>query len=219
MVVVAAALAPGVEHDNDLPDGVVLTFFVLNVVVVTGIAWVTLYSFMRDRERLRRLQRDYLDQELVVRQSQKLASLGTLAAGAIAVPLNPTAPPAELRGELDAVGATVVVASSEYEAVATEVADYLVARGVTFREAHDIAGALVRRAIDRGVELAGLSIDDFRAEHAAFAEDVVTGEADLALCVVLRQGQLEEQLARLAAASPPAARKGRRARRAVDDRH
>jgi Na+-translocating ferredoxin:NAD+ oxidoreductase RNF subunit RnfB len=54
---------------------------------------------------------------------------------------------------------------------------------------------------------------------AAFAEDVVTGEADLALCVVLRQGQLEEQLARLAAASPPAARKGRRARRAVDDRH
>jgi argininosuccinate lyase len=56
--------------------------------------------------------------------------------------------------------------------VATEVADYLVAHGVAFREAHDIAGALVRTAIDRGVELAGLSLDDFRAEHAAFDADV-----------------------------------------------
>jgi argininosuccinate lyase len=56
--------------------------------------------------------------------------------------------------------------------VATEVADYLVAKGIAFRDAHDAAGALVRRAVDRGVELAGLAIDDFRAENPAFAEDV-----------------------------------------------
>jgi argininosuccinate lyase len=56
--------------------------------------------------------------------------------------------------------------------VATEVADYLVAKGVAFRDAHDAAGALVRRAVDRGVELAGLGLDDFRAENPAFAEDV-----------------------------------------------
>jgi argininosuccinate lyase len=56
--------------------------------------------------------------------------------------------------------------------VATEVADYLVARGIPFREAHDIAGALVRKAIGRGVELSGLALEDFRAEHAAFDQDV-----------------------------------------------
>src|SRR4051812_17081732 len=36
------------------------------------------------------------------------AYLGVLGAGAIAVPLNPTAPPAELRRELDAVEATAI---------------------------------------------------------------------------------------------------------------
>jgi argininosuccinate lyase len=56
--------------------------------------------------------------------------------------------------------------------VATELADYLVARGVPFRDAHDVAGALVRRAIERGVELAGLALDELQAEHAAFAADV-----------------------------------------------
>ena len=53
---------------------------------------------------------------------------------------------------------------------------------------------------------------------ATFAEDVVTGEVDLAQCVVLRQGQLEEQLARLAAAGVPASRE-QRARRSGDDGH
>jgi argininosuccinate lyase len=56
--------------------------------------------------------------------------------------------------------------------VATELADYLVTRGVAFREAHDIAGALVRRASERGVELAALSLDELRALHPAFGPDV-----------------------------------------------
>ena len=38
--------------------------------------------------------------------------------------------------------------------VATEVADYLVTKGVPFREAHDISGHLVRVASGKGVELA-----------------------------------------------------------------
>jgi argininosuccinate lyase len=56
--------------------------------------------------------------------------------------------------------------------VATELADYLVAKGVAFRDAHDVAGALVRKAIEKGVELSGLSLDELRAEHAAFDDDV-----------------------------------------------
>jgi argininosuccinate lyase len=48
-------------------------------------------------------------------------------------------------------------------ALATEPADYLALKGVPFAEAHDIAGALVRRAEERGVELSGLSAADLAA--------------------------------------------------------
>jgi argininosuccinate lyase len=56
--------------------------------------------------------------------------------------------------------------------VATELADYLVARGVAFREAHDVAGGLVRDAIARGVELGALDLATLRAAHPAFDADV-----------------------------------------------
>ncbi|HEY5924070.1 MAG TPA: argininosuccinate lyase [Kofleriaceae bacterium] len=58
--------------------------------------------------------------------------------------------------------------------VATELADYLVTKGVAFREAHDIAGHLVRVATERGVELAALDLDTLRAAHAAFDADVAS---------------------------------------------
>jgi argininosuccinate lyase len=58
--------------------------------------------------------------------------------------------------------------------VATELADYLVTKGVAFREAHDVAGHLVRVATDRGVELAELSLDELRAAHPAFEHDVAS---------------------------------------------
>jgi argininosuccinate lyase len=56
--------------------------------------------------------------------------------------------------------------------VATELADYLVTRGVAFREAHDVAGHLVRVASARGVELARLTLDELRAAHPRFDADV-----------------------------------------------
>lgn len=56
--------------------------------------------------------------------------------------------------------------------VATEIADYLVTKNVPFREAHDIAGHLVRVASERGIELAALSLDDLRAAHSAFEPDL-----------------------------------------------
>ena len=56
--------------------------------------------------------------------------------------------------------------------VATEVADYLVTKGIPFREAHDIAGHLVRVASAKGVELAGLSLDELKAAHPSFEADL-----------------------------------------------
>lgn len=56
--------------------------------------------------------------------------------------------------------------------VATEVADYLVSKGLPFRKAHDIAGALVRTALQRKLELNGLSLDDYQAESELFEKDI-----------------------------------------------
>ncbi|MDB4974871.1 MAG: Argininosuccinate lyase, partial [Myxococcaceae bacterium] len=55
---------------------------------------------------------------------------------------------------------------------ATEIADYLAERGVPFREAHHVAGRLVARAVRAGKVLAELSLEDFRAEHPNFSDDI-----------------------------------------------
>ncbi len=56
--------------------------------------------------------------------------------------------------------------------LATDLAEYLVRRGVPFRQSHEIVGRLVRRAEEAEVSLADLPLDDFRAEHEAFESDV-----------------------------------------------
>jgi argininosuccinate lyase len=57
--------------------------------------------------------------------------------------------------------------------MATDLADYLVDRGVSFRDAHAAVGRLVREAEERAVELDALPIGSFRAAHPAFGEDVL----------------------------------------------
>ena len=54
---------------------------------------------------------------------------------------------------------------------ATDVADYLVGRGVPFREAHHLTGGLVRLCLDGGVGLADVELDRLRALSPAFDED------------------------------------------------
>ena len=56
--------------------------------------------------------------------------------------------------------------------LATDLADYLVARGVPFRAAHHAVGALVREAEARGVALSALPAEAFTAAHPAFGDDV-----------------------------------------------
>jgi argininosuccinate lyase len=66
---------------------------------------------------------------------------------------------------------------------ATDLADYLARRGVAFREAHGIAGGLVKLAAERGVGLADLTLGEMRAASPAIGEDVykaLTVEACLA---------------------------------------
>src|SRR2546423_9379889 len=56
--------------------------------------------------------------------------------------------------------------------MATDLADYLVRKGATFREAHGAVGSLVRESERRGVEMHELPLASFTATHARFEEDV-----------------------------------------------
>ena len=56
--------------------------------------------------------------------------------------------------------------------LATDVADYLVARGVSFREAHAVVGGLVRTLLEQGRDFSSLSPDEWRTHAAAFGDDV-----------------------------------------------
>ena len=58
--------------------------------------------------------------------------------------------------------------------LATDLADYAVAHGVPFREAHAIAGKAVRRAIELGIKLDQLSVSELQAINPVFDHDVVT---------------------------------------------
>ncbi len=56
--------------------------------------------------------------------------------------------------------------------LATDLADYLVRHGVPFRKAHHVVGQVVQYCIRNGKELTGCSLDEFKAFHKAFDEDV-----------------------------------------------
>ena len=55
---------------------------------------------------------------------------------------------------------------------ATEMADYLVKRGVPFRSAHDIVGRAVLTAVEKGKELNELKLTDLRQFSGEFDEDI-----------------------------------------------
>jgi argininosuccinate lyase len=56
---------------------------------------------------------------------------------------------------------------------ATDLADYLVRKRVTFREAHGAVGRLVREAEEARCELGALPFSSFRAAHTGFDQDVM----------------------------------------------
>jgi argininosuccinate lyase len=69
--------------------------------------------------------------------------------------------------------------------LATELADYLVLKGVPFRTAHVVVGRIVRYRLDRGKDLIGISLDELRGFSPAFEKD--------ALDVLSVEGALERK--------------------------
>lgn len=65
----------------------------------------------------------------------------------------------------------LALASSGYMN-ATELADYLVRKGVPFREAHEMVGKIVMRAIELGRELGQMSLEELREFSGLIGDDV-----------------------------------------------
>ncbi|PIE67585.1 MAG: argininosuccinate lyase [Deltaproteobacteria bacterium] len=57
---------------------------------------------------------------------------------------------------------------------ATDMADYLVGRGMPFRKAHACVGAAVAHALDQGKELNELSLDELKSFSSLIQEDIFT---------------------------------------------
>jgi argininosuccinate lyase len=55
---------------------------------------------------------------------------------------------------------------------ATELADYFVRKGVPFRKAHETVGRIIVTAMERGVELGDLSLDELRSFSTGIESDV-----------------------------------------------
>ena len=81
---------------------------------------------------------------------------------------------------------------------ATDAADYLVRKGVPFRDAHGIIGRLVLRCISRNEGFDTLPLSEYRAESEAFDEDIYDA-VSLRTCVEKRltkgaPGAMQEEI-------------------------
>jgi argininosuccinate lyase len=64
--------------------------------------------------------------------------------------------------------------------LATDVADYLVARGMPFRRAHEVVGTMVRRLLAAGRDFSDLTADEWRDASDMFGDDAPEAATALA---------------------------------------
>jgi argininosuccinate lyase len=64
------------------------------------------------------------------------------------------------------------MAATEGFATATDLADYLVKKGMPFRDSHEVVAKAVRYAADKGCDLADLSLTELQTFSAAISDDV-----------------------------------------------
>ena len=72
--------------------------------------------------------------------------------------------------------------------LATELADYMVRKGIPFRQSHHLTGQAIARAEAAGVSLQELDLTEYEAIHPAFAEDLY-GVLDFQQSVAARDAE------------------------------
>ena len=107
----------------------------------------------------------------------------------------------------------MAAAASDELIAATDVADLLVRHGVPFREAHGVVAGLVRTALERGVELSELGVEELAAQSAVLAE-----HADEYRAVLTQGSWLESKVSEGGTASARVSEQISAARAALDGR-
>jgi len=79
---------------------------------------------------------------------------------------------ADLVGGIQVKADRMRQAAAEGFSTATDLADYLVKRGLPFRDAHEAVARAVRTAADAGKDLSGLTLDELRAFSPLVGDDV-----------------------------------------------
>ena len=64
--------------------------------------------------------------------------------------------------------------------LATDVADYLVSRGMPFRRAHEVVGAMVRQLLAEGRDFSDLTLAEWREASEMFGDDAPQAATALA---------------------------------------
>jgi argininosuccinate lyase len=77
-----------------------------------------------------------------------------------------------LLGEVSFKSETLKAATEKGYLVATDLADYLVGKGLTFREAHEIVGRMVVFAMEKNQELHELSLEEMKTHSRQIDNDV-----------------------------------------------
>lgn len=78
----------------------------------------------------------------------------------------------EMAGRLQFNGEKMRERAMEGFSTATDMAEYLVMKGVPFRESHRLAGKIVAYCIEKSKELSSLNIEELRGFYVGFDEDV-----------------------------------------------
>ena len=79
---------------------------------------------------------------------------------------------ADMMGALECQHERMRAAAQQGFATATDLADYLVRKGIPFRDAHEVVGKAVALGVNEGRDLAELTLDELRGFSGMIGEDV-----------------------------------------------